>query len=183
MSKITYQAHEYISRIIQRLDIGEDENVFPYTLSPIVLEGNDGADPTNWVGYQYLYETKQTPSTRLQITFGNSDLALVPVGGELRNSATLCRKGELRVNWISQFDTHPDSLVKAQILELLAEVEADNYEAYAIPWEKEFELMDKETRDSLAGTPGFFFPILFFHHPVLKYDVVVRCEPVVEVHD
>ncbi len=183
MSNLVTHAQEVVSKVIQYLEIDPHHAGLGYALSPIALEGKEPSDPDNWVGVQYVYQTAQNPPTRLQVTFGNPSLGLMSEGGELAKSRTACRKGELRANWVSQYDTHPDPLVKAQILELITLLEKVHYESYAIPWEKEFELLDKETRDSLAGTPGFFFPILHFYHPVLKNDVVVRCEPVVEVQD
>lgn len=181
MTQVTFHAQQVISRVIQYLDIDPQQEGLGYDLSPVALEDQDATDPNNWVGVQYVYQTSQEPPTRLQVMFGNPALGLMSESGELGKSRIPCRKGELRTNWISQFDTHPDPLVKAQILELIALLENDHYVSYAIPWEKEFELLDKETRDSLAGTPGFFFPILHFHHPILNYDVVVRCEPVVQL--
>lgn len=181
MSQIAYHGQQIISKVIQYLDIDPEQKGFGYGLSPIVLEGQDASDPNNWVGVQYVYETTQEPPTRLQVTFGNPALALVASGSEMHQAAIACRKGELRADWVSRFDTHPDPRVKAQILELIALLEADHYQGYAIPWEKEFEMMEKETRDGLAGLPGFFFPILHFHHSELEYDVVIRCEPVVQL--
>lgn len=175
--KIAEFAQAVMSAIINDLDLDKDQ----FSLSPIALEETKADDPDYWVGVQYAYLTSQKPPTRLQIVFGDQRLGLVTPGSELANSRTSITRTEMLVNWMDQYNDHPDPITKTHLIELIHLMDSNGFDFYAIPWEKEFELMEKSKRDELAGLTGLFFPVFHFHRPDVDYDVIVRCEPVIQI--
>lgn len=167
-------AYEIVNHITHRQEISPDKIDF----NPLV-ESEDKAD--NWVGAQLVYHTNQRPSTRLQIVFGSKDSTVLEDNPHIHDESIFATKPELRVEWLSQFDPHPDPKVKAILLELASVLEDNDFVSYGVSWVKEFEKMPKERRDELAGLQGIFFPTLHFHQEELQWDVVVRCEGVVEL--
>lgn len=177
MSQLTYLAHNAVSIMASNVDIKPDNVTFNAVMPE---EAED--DPDNWIGAQYVYFTKQKPQTRLQIVFAEPSLRAMAPDSDHYKERFATTPVTLRTEWLSQFNDHPDPKVKAQLLELVNRLGPD-FDAYGIPWEKEFELMPKEQRDALAGLQGIFFPTLHFHNPEQEWDVVVRCEPVVTIEN
>lgn len=176
MSSITYFAQQCISDITQSQEIKPER----ISLNPLSMdEETVDSAPENWVGAQFVYTTQQKPQTRLQIVFGDSNLKLLDPDSPLGKVSQFATQPRFRTEWLTQFNEHPDPKVKAILLELTTQLESQGFVTYGITWDKEFELMEKEQRDELAGLQGIFFPILHFRHSEVSYDVVVRCEPVV----
>ena len=166
---------ETISKLVSYLDIHPSR----CQLSPIVEDGKADEPNAEWLGIQYLYQSAQKPSTRLQITLTDERLNFLPLNEGMMAGMGPMRKGEIRAEWISFFDTHPDIAVKGQILELLSLVEQDHFELRAIPWETQFQQFENE----FAGLSGYFFPILHFYNPENHWTIIVRAEPVVALEN
>lgn len=149
-------------------------------LSPVVTEENEGSqNPADWIALHYAYVTQQRPSTRLQITFAEPEYQLFPLDSQPVSQAISEDAGRFRTEWLSQFDVHPDPLVKVQLLGLTSVLEKEGYEERGIDWTQQF--LDLDDRKKFSGLQGLFFPLLHFYHPDTQRVVVVRCEPVLEV--
>lgn len=178
MSSLLTFTQNTIDFICSRLGFNPEDESFAFSFAPVIKkEEKDPENPDAWLGIQFLYETKQNPPTRLQLFFSKDEKFSLLESFGIKQ----CGKNEIRKDWVTEFDTHPDPMVKAIVLELLAAVEANDFDEYAIPWHHELQNLPKELRDSLAGVSGFFFPVLHFNHTFENIHLTVRCEPVVEL--
>lgn len=163
-------------------EMANDAGVNPQqiTAAPVTLDGDDIANPEHWRGLQYIYQTSQKPSTRMQIVFAHDSLRVLPIQSAMLRETEALSPGQLRMRYISEFDTHPDFRVKAQLLHLLTHLERAGFEERAMSFV--YEMQELSEANAFAGLSGFFFPLLHFYHPKLECTVVVRTEPVVDLH-
>lgn len=149
--------------------------------SPLTLvEGPDAKLPENWIGYQHLYTTSITPSTRLQVTFLSKDYPGLTLDNKLLADKPARSAEEVSAEILPVFETHPDPTVKRYIDTLLAFYsEEEGVEVRTVPWEE--ELYSLQENNEFAGVVGLFFPIVHFYLPDPDWSVIIRCEPVLEM--
>lgn len=148
--------------------------------TPLALTEGATQDSDEWVGYQHLYVTSQTPSTRLQVAFLSDDYPGLTLENKLLEGKPARSGEDVLKETLSTFQDHPDPAVGRYVEELLTfYTEEQGVEIRVVPWEEELYELQKD--NEFAGLLGLFFPIIHIYLPELSWSIVIRCEPVLGV--